>query len=114
MSAPELKARPAPREDDSSDGVVEFYAVQSVHNSRNQLVAKGVQFLGSVQRKDRDGATVLTQEDGQGLLFSSFHRSSLCRSLSFSELTPNNLESHRVIQVLRRHRRFGSRSGQGH
>jgi hypothetical protein len=65
MSVPELKARPRPRDDYSSDGVVEFDAVQSVHNSRNQLVAKGVQFLGSVQRKDRDGAPVLTQEAGR-------------------------------------------------
>jgi hypothetical protein len=93
---PRAESTTRPRDNDSSDGVVEFDAVQSVHHSRYQLVAKGVQFLGSVQCKDRDGASVLTQEDRQGLLFSFFHRSSLCRSPSFSELTSNNLESHNI------------------
>src|SRR5271166_5460467 len=58
-------------ENNRPDGALQFDAVQSGHHGGNQLVAKRVQFLGSVKRKDRDCAPILAQEDGQGLLFSS-------------------------------------------
>ena len=58
------------RDDNNPDGVVEFDAIQSVHDGRNQLVANRVQFLWSIERKDRDWAPIFTQEEGRGLLFS--------------------------------------------